>query len=193
MRAVQGLCRADSEARVGLIAVELCSAAFYMDNDPGVLVSLCLFGDGASASIWSGEETVGRWECRDFQTMHQPEHRELLRFDNDKGFLRNQLDRAVPGVVAEAVLNLYRQSQARNRRVIAHGGGKDVVDALEESLGCGPLVETRTVLRDYGNLSSPSVLVALERRLRSGNDREPLWLTSFGAGFAAHACELVST
>jgi predicted naringenin-chalcone synthase len=53
------------------------------------------------------------------------------------------------------------------------------------------LTETRDVLRDCGNMSSPSVLFALERRLMqtTATDRR-LWLTAFGAGFAAHACEL---
>jgi alkylresorcinol/alkylpyrone synthase len=44
-------------------------------------------------------------------------------------------------------------------------------------------------LRDYGNMSSPSVLFALERALEAGV-REPLWLTSFGAGFSTHACRM---
>jgi alkylresorcinol/alkylpyrone synthase len=35
------------------------------------------------------------------------------------------------------------------------------------------------------------VLFALERRLSNGgSDDRRLWLTAFGAGFAAHACEL---
>jgi predicted naringenin-chalcone synthase len=53
------------------------------------------------------------------------------------------------------------------------------------------LKETRDVLRDHGNMSSPAVLFALQRRLleNRGDDRR-LWLTAFGAGFSAHACEL---
>ena len=52
------------------------------------------------------------------------------------------------------------------------------------------LAETREAFRKYGNLSSPSVLCALEERLLKGNGDKLLWLTSFGAGFAAHSCEL---
>jgi predicted naringenin-chalcone synthase len=65
-----------------------------------------------------------------------------------------------------------------------------VVDALEAVLPFS-LTETREVLRDHGNMSSPSVLFALHRRLQASNDTDcRLWLTAFGAGFAAHSCEL---
>ena len=46
-------------------------------------------------------------------------------------------------------------------------------------------------MRDYGNLSSPSVLVALERFLEQDvSDVEHVWMCAFGAGFSAHSCEL---
>src|SRR5262249_47260386 len=42
------------------VCVEVCSAAFYIDDDPGVLVSACLFGDGAGAAVLSAEPRQGR-------------------------------------------------------------------------------------------------------------------------------------
>ena len=53
LRAAQGFLKANPGSRVATVAVEICSAAFYLDDDAGVLISLCLFGDGASAAIWS--------------------------------------------------------------------------------------------------------------------------------------------
>jgi alkylresorcinol/alkylpyrone synthase len=57
------------------------------------------------------------------------------------------------------------------------------------------LEETLHTLRDYGNMSSPSVLFALAEALREDRPSplEDWWLTSFGAGFSAHACRLSST
>lgn len=64
------------------------------------------------------------------------------------------------------------------------------LDALESVLPF-PLDETRTILRRHGNISSPSVMFTLEERMNAGNDADTkLWLLSFGAGFAAHSCEL---
>jgi alkylresorcinol/alkylpyrone synthase len=78
--------------------------------------------------------------------------------------------------------------------VLSHSGGRDVVEAVEQAIA-RDLPETRSVLRNYGNCSSPSVLMALARRLNSSlpevaADRR-YWLTAFGAGFSAHSCELI--
>jgi alkylresorcinol/alkylpyrone synthase len=190
LRAAQGFLAANPKANVAVVAVEICSAAFYADDDTGVLISLCIFGDGASASIWSGEGNPGDWRAEHFTTIHQPEEREKIRFVNSAGKLKNQLHRAVPGIAAAAVAQLYEKRSADPDQVLAHSGGRDVIEAVESVIPFH-LTETRDVLNDHGNMSSPSVLFALERRLAQQNagDRR-LWLTSCGAGFAAHACEI---
>jgi alkylresorcinol/alkylpyrone synthase len=190
MRAAQGFLAANPRAKVATVAVEICSAAFYADDDPGVLISLCLFGDGAAAAIWTGNGCAGEWQAGHFTTVHQPENRGKIRFINSAGRLKNQLHRAVPGLVGEAVAGLYAQRHADPDQVLAHSGGRDVIEAIEAKLPFH-LTETRGVLRDHGNMSSPSLMFALERRLANGGTTDQrLWLTAFGAGFAAHACEL---
>ena len=189
LRSAQGFLASHPGAKVATVAVEVCSAAFYADDDPGVLISLCLFGDGAAAAIWSDEPGEGKWQAGHFTTVHRPEQREKIRFVNAGGKLRNQLDKAVPGLAAEAVAELYEQRQADPDRVLAHSGGRDVIDALEEVLPF-TLTETREVLGECGNMSSPSVMFALEKAQALENGDKRWWLTAFGAGFAAHACEL---
>lgn len=190
MRAAHGYAAANPGAVVATVAVEVCSAAFHADDDPGVLISLCLFGDGAAAAIWSDEAGPDAWRAGHFSTVHHPQEREKIRFVNEGGRLRNQLHRAVPGLAAEAVAGLYQKRSADPDQVLAHSGGRDVIEAIEAVLP-HHLSETRSVLRDHGNMSSPSVLFALERRLAAGHEADRrFWLTAFGAGFAAHACEL---
>jgi len=189
LRAAHGYLAANPDAIVAVVAVEICSAAFYADDDPGVLISLCLFGDGASASIWSGKGDTGDWQAGDFTTIHVPQEREKIRFVNAAGHLKNQLHKSVPGLAAEAVAKLYARRTGDPDQVLAHSGGRDVIEALEGVLPF-TLAETRGVLAHHGNMSSPSVLFALEKRLASAPDDRHLWLTAFGAGFAAHACEM---
>ena len=189
LRAAQNFLAAHPSARVAVVAVEICSTAFFVNNDPGVLISLCLFGDGASASIWSGEGAPGQWQAGHFATIHLPEHREKIRFRNDQGKLRNQLHRSVPQLAAAAVAELYQQRRADPDQAITHSGGRDVIEALESVLPFS-LEETRSVLARCGNMSSPSVLVALEQRLENVGQDQRYWLTAFGAGFAAHSCEI---
>ena len=189
MRAAQGFLAANPRTKVATVAVEVCSAAFYADNDPGVLVSLCLFGDGAAAAIWTDEAAPGKWRADAFTTVHRPEDREKIRFVNFGGKLKNQLAKTVPGLAAMAVKKLYDDRQAEPDRVLSHAGGRDVIEEIEKRLP-HTLTETREVLSNCGNMSSPSVLFALEKAFREPGDDQHWWLTSFGAGFAAHACEL---
>ncbi len=190
LRMAQGFLATHPEALVATVAVEICSAAFYLDDDAGVLVSASIFGDGSSASLWRGQDAGGQWKADHFHALHWPQEREKIRFVNAGGKLRNQLHRAVPKVAADAVENLFAQRSADPDQIIAHTGGRDVIDEIEGRLPKYQLDETREVLRQYGNLSSPSVLLALEQRLSGGNQDHRLWLTAFGAGFAAHSCEL---
>jgi predicted naringenin-chalcone synthase len=191
LHAAQCFLAANPSALVATVAVEICSAAFYLDVDTGVLVSACLFGDGASASLWRGKGTEGQLRAHNFQSLHIPAEREKIRFVNAGGKLRNKLHRAVPQVAAVAVEKLFARRSIDPDRIIAHTGGRDVIDALEKTLPSAyPLDETRNALRKYGNLSSPSVLLALEDRITHAPQDRNLWLTSFGAGFAAHSCEL---
>lgn len=193
LRNASGVLAANPEAKVAVVAVEICSAAFFINDDPGVLVSMCLFGDGASASIWTGQVLEdAAWRMSGFDTIHQPENRELLRFVNHQGLLRNQLDLSVPEHAAEAVLALHQRRESAGE-VVAHAGGRDVIDALRKVLPDEALAESQSVLRQFGNMSSPSVMFALEERLDRENQAESLWLTSFGAGFAAHSCHMHQT
>jgi alkylresorcinol/alkylpyrone synthase len=195
MRAASDFLAARPEATAAVVAVEICSAAFYVDDDLGVLISLCLFGDGACATLWRGERerAATSWQARGFRSLHFPAQREKIRFVNAGGRLRNQLHRSVPELAAAAVKQLHdaelADGLAPEARVIAHTGGKDVILAIREALPGHPLAETESVLRDCGNMSSPSVLVALHRALNSGVTG-PLWLTSFGAGFSVHSCRM---
>ncbi|YCM44912.1 stilbene synthase [Verrucomicrobiaceae bacterium 227] len=189
MRAAQGFLAANPGKRVATVAVEICSAALFVNEDPGVLISLCLFGDGASAALWTDKAGEGCWQVGGFQTLHLPEEREKIRFINGEGKLQNKLHRSVPGLAADAVEKLWAKRSAEPSQVLAHTGGRDVIDALEDRMGWS-LDETRKVLLDYGNCSSPCVLFALEERLKGNSDDLRYWLTSFGAGFAAHSCEM---
>jgi predicted naringenin-chalcone synthase len=195
LRAARGFLAECPGARVAMVAVEVCSAAFHLDDDRGVLVSACLFGDGASASIWSGAPPDDRPVLRlgGFDTVHRPALRETIRFVNADGRLRNQLAPSVPDDAAAAVAHLWgRTAQEAVAAIVTHGGGRDVIEAIEARQPDWKLPWTRAVLERTGNLSSPSVLLALQDCLEEGlpSPGEAIWLSSFGAGFAAHSARL---
>ena len=193
LRAASHLLRAQPEATVACIAVEVCSAAFYLDDDPGVLISACLFSDGAAATIWRATPGPSGLGCFDFDTIHLPADRDKLRFEQRDGKLRNLLHRSVPELAAAAVARLWAARSPRPvAQVVTHPGGRDVLEALEPVLAPYSLAASAQMLRDHGNMSSPAVLFALEETLRTAapDAAGDFWLVSFGAGFSAHSCRI---
>jgi alkylresorcinol/alkylpyrone synthase len=183
------------------VCVEVSSAAMYLDNDPGVLVSACLFGDGAGATVLSQRSDPAKRsiECTALGSLLNPAEREALRFEQRSGMLRNVLTRPVPKLAAahaERVLDDVLGRSGVDRAAIAawiwHAGGRDVLLALRSRLG---LSEEQTrysaaMLREFGNLSSAFVYFVLEAALADRARGGWWWMSSFGAGFACHGALL---
>lgn len=183
------------------ICVEVSSAAMYLDNDPGVLISACLFGDGAGAAVLARREgTSGRRiEWKDSTSLVEPRERDALKFEQRDGMLRNVLTRAVPTLAADyaqrvlgTVLGRAGLNPGDMGAWIIHAGGRDVLQALEKRLELRPgdLRYSAAMLREYGNLSSASVYFVLEAALADGAEPGWWWLSSFGAGFSCHGALL---
>ena len=193
LRAASHILAAKPDAIVACVAVEICSAAFYLDDDPGVLISACLFSDGAAATIWKSTPSPTGLRAFDFNTLHLPADRDKLRFEQRDGKLRNLLHRSVPELAASAVGRLWAERGPRRvSRVIAHPGGRDVLEAIVPVVAPHTLEASARTLLNNGNMSSPSVLFALEEALKTGRPGPAgdFWLVSFGAGFSAHSCRL---
>ena len=92
------------EARIVTAKVEVYSAAFHFDHDVGVLISACLFGDGASAQVWWGR--FGPYAISEFESVYRPAHGEDLGFVNHQVRSKNRLRKTVPFVMAESVASL---------------------------------------------------------------------------------------
>lgn len=183
------------------VCVEVCSAALYLDDDPGVLISACLFGDGAGAAVLSAEPLAHarrvRWTTAD--TLLSPADRDYLRFEQRDGMLRNILAREVPALAAKHVGHLlagmlHRHPLRRDELTgwVLHAGGREVLGALQKRLGLSEADVSRSaaVLRDVGNVSSPFVLFVLERALAQNAPGGWWFLSSFGAGFSCHGALL---
>ncbi|HEY1328383.1 MAG TPA: 3-oxoacyl-[acyl-carrier-protein] synthase III C-terminal domain-containing protein [Casimicrobiaceae bacterium] len=194
------LLRAGGCDNVLSVCVEVSSAAMYLDNDPGVLISACLFGDGAGAAVLSREPGGGRRiEARAFGSLTEPAHRDALRFETRGGMLRNVLTRPVPRLAAEharevraSVFHAARVEPSDIRAWIMHAGGRDVLVALARELELAPddLRYSARMLREHGNLSSAFVYFVLEAALQDAAPPGAWWMSAFGAGFSCHGALL---
>jgi len=184
------------------VAVEICSATLFMGPDPALIVSNCIFGDGAAAVILQDAATVtnpaGMMRVVGTATSIHPEYREQLRYRQEGGRLRNVLSTRVPVIGArlagEALDSLLAQ-QGITRGDISwwavHAGGTAVLDQVGRDLDLDDeaLRFSMEVFRTYGNMSSPSALFALKAIIEKGRPQpgDRGVLLSFGAGFSAFA------
>jgi alkylresorcinol/alkylpyrone synthase len=200
LRVADALLAAGRAARVLSVCVEVCSAAFYLDDDIGVLISACLFGDGAGAAVLSnapGENRSVKWKIGG--SLLEANERDLLRFEQKSGMLRNILTPEVPALAAQHAGKLFTETLARaqvDRSQIAgwvlHPGGRDVLTALRDALGLSDrdVRWSEAVLREYGNVSSSSVYFVLQNALNDSVPPGLWWMSSFGAGFSCHGALL---
>jgi alkylresorcinol/alkylpyrone synthase len=200
----RSLLAAGTAEHVLSICVEVSSAAMYLDNDPGVLISACLFGDGAGAAVLSREAApeparLRRIEWTDAASLIEPAQRKALMFEQREGMLRNILTREVPALAAEYAEHVLETVLVRAGLVpgdiaawIMHAGGRDVLLALERrfELEGDAFRYSAAMLREYGNLSSAFVYFVLEAALADGAPAGWWWLSAFGAGFSCHGALL---
>jgi alkylresorcinol/alkylpyrone synthase len=186
-------------SRVLVIVVELCSMALRHDRwTPSNIVATALFGDGAAAAVIESGGSAGMGRPSLGMLGAGGEHcwqdtLDIMGWRVDGLGLDVIFQYSIPTVIAEDYPAALAAFLARNdltpadiARPCCHPGGVKVLDALEDVLGLprdGLDVE-RGVLRDYGNMSAPTVLFVLERLVRAGT-AGPLLLSSLGPGFCA--------
>jgi alkylresorcinol/alkylpyrone synthase len=173
------------------VTVETCSISIRIDSDdPAAVVATALFGDGAAAAVvTSGEHSLARITASAEKMW--PDTLRIMGWDiEDPGF-KVVFDRAIPPFVEERLAGAVEEmctsmGVKRNDidRFCCHPGGVKVIDAIETALHLnqGELNLEREVLRDYGNMSAPTVMFVLERFLEQGLPDRTM-MTAFGPGF----------
>jgi alkylresorcinol/alkylpyrone synthase len=193
--------RANSSAKVLLIAVELSSLTFQAnDASRANLISTSLFADGAAAVVIAGAEanlqTRGLEVLGGSSTLWD-DTEDVMGWEVVDTGLKVLLSKSVPLVVekhiredVEHALEPLNLTRADIRHFVTHPGGEKVMQAFREALEVpeSMLEDSRVVLEEHGNMSSPTVLFALERllsRLETIASGEHALLTAMGPGFSA--------
>jgi alkylresorcinol/alkylpyrone synthase len=176
------------------VAVELCSLTFQLhDLSKANLIGASLFGDGAAALV-IGEEADGPELLGSYSHLF-PDSEDIMGWDFTDSGLKLKLSRDLPSFtraeaprLLEASLGAWGVKLADIAHYAVHPGGAKVLQAIGDTLSLdeSALEPSYYVLRNYGNMSSPSVLFAFRRLLETRPRQDALGLMlAFGPGFSA--------
>jgi alkylresorcinol/alkylpyrone synthase len=185
--------------RAIVVAVEICSAAYFLDARLESAVAHAIFADGAGAiALANGGDGPAIVEHR---TLFRPEHLDAMGFEYPGGRPRVVLSKDVRRIGAEmmgemAAVLMTAQGLKREdvRYWVLHSAGRKVLDRARAALEIADahLAHSRTVLRRYGNMSSATILFVLEETLRAESPAPGEWgvMIGLGPGFAAEGALL---
>ena len=185
------LAGAEPGSRWLFVTVETCSISIRLDSDdPAAVVATALFGDGAAAAV-VGDGGPGLAMIGGSAEKLWPDTQRIMGWDIEDPGLAVVFDRAIPPFIERelqpAVDGMLRELELERgdiARFCCHPGGVKVIDAIETALELpqGELDLERDVLRDFGNMSAPTVLFVFDRLLERGLPERVL-MTAFGPGF----------
>lgn len=210
LRQAQTICRADPESVVLIATVELCTLHVRTSNDPDTIVGSSLFADGAAGAIITGRDlpaSTPLLQLDDFETVLTPVGEEAMAWNiGDNGF-EMVLGTYVPHIIDEHITAALAPLLAHDPDLedlpyrdiehwAIHPGGRSILDKVEAKLdlSAAQLLPARETLRDYGNMSSATVMFVLQKILRSATPgrRERVCSMAFGPGLTVETALLTA-
>lgn len=216
LREAAAICEADPSAVVLVVSVELCTLHVRLGNDQDTIVGASLFSDGAAAAIvTAGTSASGRSTEPDqpgdprprglrldaFATVLTPVGEEAMAWNiGDNGF-EMILGTYVPHIIDEHITSALEPLLATDPELAArpyaelehwaiHPGGRSILDKVQARLELSEqqLCPAREVLRDFGNMSSATVMFVLQQIMDSpGEAGERVCAMAFGPGLTVES------
>ncbi len=196
------LAKANADAVVLLVAAELCSLTFLRDDfSKSNFIGASLFADGIAACLITGDNHTKKTKKDvsfiDSQSKLYFDTLDIMGWDFGNNGFKVLFSSGIPDIIAKNVRNDVTLFLAKNqlklsdiKNFIFHPGGKKVLTAYQEALVAEGdfLKTTRTVMQNYGNMSSATVLYVLERFFTHDFENGYGLMMSMGPGFS---CEMV--
>ncbi|MBC7809092.1 MAG: type III polyketide synthase [Akkermansiaceae bacterium] len=205
LRLAKTICETDPAAVVLVVSLELCSLHLRFDGDMDALIGGSVFADGAAAAIVSARQpAVGGSALlleRFDTTLTATGEGDMAWTIGDNGFAM-RLSSYVPEILHANIADAMKPTLAgAGLRVgdishwAVHPGGRAIVDKVRSALDLceGSVAASRRVLKEYGNMSSATILFVLKEMLRSGtltDSGEPIAAMAFGPGLTVESAVL---
>jgi len=186
--------KADSEARVLIVCTELCTLHFQREATSDNIASSLLFADGAAAALICGDQSKEKgWRLDGFYSEVVPKGKQDMSWEiSSRGFLMT-LSGYVPDLIEEDFNPLLKRSLTKigvDRESITdwciHPGGRRILDVIAQTAKLEPqsLQPSYQVLKEYGNMSSPTILFVLKKIMQNTtkHGQRKAFAAAFGPG-----------
>lgn len=195
LKVADAFCAQDPNANVLIVCTELCSLHFQKNASDDNLIANALFADGAAAVMVTGRrpEGLSLSPCAFRSALITDGRDDMAWAIGDLGF-EMRLSTYVPSLIQGGIASLTKallQESGKDvrhiRHLAIHPGGKKILQSIEQELSISPDLNEPAyyVLRNFGNMSSPTVLFVLKRvmeRLSPQDKGEPVLSFAFGPG-----------
>jgi predicted naringenin-chalcone synthase len=195
------ICRSRPEARVLVVVLELCSVHLQLKPDREVMVANSLFADGAGAALVSAQRGEGEgavFRLERFATRTIPESERDMAWRLGSVAFEMRLSAYVPRLIKRNIgpilEDLLREAGLDREQITLwaiHPGGRAILEGASAALGLAPeaLWASSRVLREYGNMSSATLLFVLELLL-AAPERGKVFAAAFGPGLTVESALL---
>jgi predicted naringenin-chalcone synthase len=192
LKMADAICKFDEKANVIIVCTELCTLHFQKEATTDNIASSLLFADGSAAVLVTHDKQYKTgWHIDDFYAEVVTKGKRDMAWElSGSGFLMT-LSGYVPDLIEEdfaSLVNRALQHSCKTKEAITdwciHPGGRRIVDAIGKSLQLKPgvLKNSYHVLREYGNMSSPTILFVLKEIMQEAANTTQK-KQAFGAAF----------
>jgi predicted naringenin-chalcone synthase len=186
--------KSETNAKVLIVCVELCTLHFQPKNNHDHLLSNTIFGDGAAAVIvTSADAERNGLTLNGFYSLILNKGKDLMGWNITPVNFEMILDAKIPELIAEEVQNVLINASKKFKvnpqsisRWAIHPGGKRIVDVIKNTLQLSDAdtAASYKILDEYGNMSSPTILFVLNELMENLKKDESIFSIGFGPGLS---------
>lgn len=209
LRQADAICRADPQALVLIVDVELCTLHFQKKYDTDNVMANALFADGAAAVLvaseaWTQAELLQGIKLERFYAEIAPEGEQDMAWEISATGFQMTLSSYIPQLIQKGIADLAARALQKSQKQKAqiqhwaiHPGGRKILEAFQQALHLpeGALQASFDVLRAFGNMSSVSIFFVLQelwQRHFHWQSHERIFAAGFGPGLTIETA-LLST
>ena len=174
LKTAHAFCQSDPKAKVLIVCTELCSLHFQKDFTDDNILANALFADGSAAMLVESNATTGSLRIDGFYSDIAHQGADAMAWTiGDLGF-EMRLSTYVPEILGNGIQSLVAGLSEKTgltpnsvAHYAIHPGGKKILDVVADALQIPheKLNPCYSVLRDYGNMSSPTVVFVLKKMI----------------------------